>query len=366
MILASGNIVVKIAQCGLIDDDVAPTVATVSGNLLYALVTKHNRSTEKGRTIVEHSCIRDNIGYLRWAGINIRPGKNNCVFDFFQSAIIPTLEFYDIDFRFIIDVSITCCSCKKVNTVDRQTWNYLLVREATVEDNLENVMTKVFGPTLERKICPECFNDDRHRSSLSLMNCPQNLFVRFHPTTTTGHKHHKLSSHVDFTKILSNNIISTRSYSRYTLQSFITHNGIDDNGHYVTYARKKSDWYRLDDMNISVVNTSSIFDDLAERPPVVLAHFTRPSDIDIFSTALWNVFTNFARCDLVLSPTLSLNDAAIYFAKHKVLENNPLNLMAVKHFDCPICKRGMTGFFEMILFKITSKAVGIQQYLRFI
>jgi hypothetical protein len=342
MILASGHIVAKIGAVGLIHADTATSVVMVNSNLLYALVNKHKRSTEKGRTIVEQSCIDDHIGYLRWAGINIRPGKNNCVFDFFHSAIAPTLEFYDIDFSFVIAVSIECCSCEKVNTVERQTWDCLLVSQATVQDNLENVMAELFGPTLQRKICPECFNDGPHRTSLSLMNCPKNLFVRFHPTTTTGHINHKLSCHVDFTKILSKKIISTRSYSRYTLQSFITHNGTDDNGHYVTFARKKSDWYRLDDMNISLMKPSSLFNDPAERPPVVLAHFTRPSNIDIFSTALWNVFTNFARCNLVFPSNVSLNDAASYFAKHKIIENNPLNFMAVKRFDCPICKRGIT------------------------
>jgi hypothetical protein len=243
MILASGNITEAIVRTGHVDADCVSTTVMVMVNMLFSLTKKHTPSymSQEEKTIVTQSFITDHIGYLRFAGLNIRVGKYNCVFDFFQPAIVSTLQFYDIDFNFVIDVSIECCSCKKVNTIQRQTWDCLLVTEATVEDSLDNIMADKFGPTLQNKVCPECLTNGLHYSSLSLMNCPKHLFVRFHPTTTTGHMKHKLSSHIDFAKIVSNNVIFTRSYTRYTLQSFITFDGIDDNGHYVTYARKKDD-----------------------------------------------------------------------------------------------------------------------------
>ena len=341
MLLASGNIVDAIIRVGSIEPDDVSSVVMVIADFLHNLVNKHKRSTENGRTIVEQSSITHHISYLRWAGINIRPSKQNCLFDFFQSAIIPTLQFYDIDFNIVIDTSIECCSCKKVNTLDRQTWSCILITQATVEGNLEDVMGKLFGPTSRKITCSECFTDSSHRSSLSLMNCPKNLFLRFHPTTTTDHKGHKLSSHIDLNKIVSNNILRTRSYSRYTLQSFVTHDGVDDAGHYVAFARKKTDWYRLNDTNISLLKPFSLFGDHAERQPVVFAHFVRPSNVDIFSQALWNVFTNFTRCDSTLLPTLSLNDAVVYFARVPLIKNNPLNLAVVKRFQCPNCRNGM-------------------------
>ena len=54
-----------------------------------------------------------------------------------------------------------------------------------------------------------------------------------------------MESHVDFAKIVSSNMIFAQSYSRYTLQSFITFNGKDGTGHYLIYVRRKGDWYRL-------------------------------------------------------------------------------------------------------------------------
>ncbi|CAF4155274.1 unnamed protein product, partial [Rotaria magnacalcarata] len=116
----------------------------------------------------------------------------------------------------------------------------------------------------------------------------------------------KLTTHVDFAQIISRNVACTRSYSRYTLQSFIVFHDEDDDGHYMTFAQHKGDWYRLNDMNITIVRASTVFDDQLKNEPVMLAHFTRPSEIDIFSIALWNIFTNFAPTTTTLPSNLSL------------------------------------------------------------
>jgi hypothetical protein len=342
MLIASGNIVGTIRRIAKIDVELMPYDVIIVTTILQQLVNKHkNAHTELGKTTVIDAFIQEHIGYLRWAGIQVRIGKQNCLCDFFVSGIAPTLLFHDIKFQCIIDVSMQCSSCKEVTKMDQQTWNYLLVPQTLSEDILENVVADLFGRTLMKSICPKCFDDNDHYSSLSLMNCPKNLFIRFNPITEMGKKNHKLRVHVDFAKIMSNNIICTHSYTRYTLQSFIVFYGEDDGGHFVTFAQKKGEWYRLDDMNITLVRPSSLFGDQAENQPILLAHFTRPSDVDVFSIALWNVFTNFLPVNIVLTPLMSLNNAVIHFGKHDIIENNPVNLAVIKSFACSDCKRGM-------------------------
>jgi hypothetical protein len=236
--------------------------------------------------------------------------------------------------------------------IDHPTWDYLLVPQTPSEDILENVVADLFSPTLQKKICPRCFDDNKHYCSLSLTNCPKNLFIRFDPITEVSNKRHKFMTHVDFAKIMSNNIIFTRSYTRYTLQSFIAFYGKDDNGHFVTFAQKKGEWYRLDDMNITLVRSSSLFGDQGENQHVFLAHYTRPLDDDVFSIALWNVFTNFLPININLPPSLSLNDAVIHFGKHNIIESNPLNLVVIKSLACSNCKTGMSELSSFYLSNI--------------
>jgi Ubiquitin carboxyl-terminal hydrolase len=342
MLLASGNIVNTIRQTGDIDVDLIPSNVMVVTSILKYLVEKQEKaSTGLAKTTFGESFIQDHIRYLRWAGIQVHDGKQNDLLDFFISGIVPTLLYHEINFQLEMDISMECSSCKEISRTDRQTWDYLLVPQISFEDSLENIVADLFGRTLQKRICPKCMNDNNYYSSLSLMNCPKNLFLRFDPITEVGNKRHKLMAHMNLAKTMSNKVIFTRSYTNYTLQSFIAFYGKDNNGHFVTFARKQGEWYRLDDMNITLVRSSSIFGDQAENQPVLLAHYTRPSDTDVFSIALWNVFTNFASSTLTLPPALSLNDAIIQFGKHNVIENNPLNLVVIKSFKCSNCKTGM-------------------------
>ncbi|CAF3654637.1 unnamed protein product [Rotaria socialis] len=175
------------------------------------------------------------------------------------------------------------------------------------------------------QICDKCLKNDLHPTSISILNCPKHLFVHLDPHVTNDTKRPKLTTHVDFGNILSNNGICTRSYSRYTLQSFIVVDGTDNKAHNMTYARSKLGWYCLNDTNITLVKSLSIFGDQAKHQSVMMVHFTRPSDIDVFSIALWNVFTNFSPINISLTTNLSLNDAVNYFAKYHLIENNPLH-----------------------------------------
>ncbi|CAF3760562.1 unnamed protein product, partial [Rotaria sp. Silwood1] len=264
--------------------------------------------------------------------------KFHIIDDDLVPSIVPMLLFYDIDFQYVLDKSMQCSSCKKLISITQQTWDYLLVNQTTNEETIDSIMTDLFGPVLAMQLCLNCLKNDLHPTSMSILNCPKHLFLQFDPRVTNNRKRPKLTAHVDFAKILSNNVICTRSYSCYTLQSFIVFNGTDDNGHYMTYARFKQDWYCLNDTDITLVKSSSIFEDHAKDHSVMMAHFTRPSEIDVFSSALWNVFTNFSPINVSLTPHLSLNDAANYFAKHYLIENNPLNLVVIKVFNCSICK----------------------------
>ena len=82
----------------------------------------------------------------------------------------------------------------------------------------------------------------------------------------------------------------------------------------------------------------------------MMAHFTRPCELDVFSSALWNVFTDFLPINIPLTPHLSLNAAANYFAKHYFTENISLNLVVVKCFKCSICKTGKISFSMVVCF----------------
>lgn len=354
MLLASGNIVETIRQFGNIDVDLMPNKVIVVTSILQYLVNQHrNALTELGKTTVNDSFIQQHIGYLRWAGVQICINKQNCLCDFFLSAIAPTLLYHDIKFQIIINVTMECSSCKEIIKIDNHSWDCLLVPQITSEDILENVIINSFGATLQRRICPKCFEDNQHHSSLSLMNCPKNIFIRFEPNILGNKYRSKLTTHINLAKIMSKNNIFTHTYTRYTLQSFIIFYGKDNHGHFVTFAQKLGEWYRLDDMNITLVQSSSIFGDQAEEQPVLFAHYTRPIDDDVFSTALWNVFTNFSPINITLPPSLSLNDAMIYFGKHNVIQNNPLNLVVIKYFACSNCKTGMSDFlFFSISFQI--------------
>ncbi|CAF1238676.1 unnamed protein product [Rotaria magnacalcarata] len=241
MILASGHIVEVIRRFSSVEVGLASSRVMILGNMLNCLVNKNQSVNEVRRTTVEQSDIRDNIGYLRWAGIKISPGKNNCVFDFFQSAIVPTLLHCNIDLQYVIDISIECSSCKSVSSVARQNWNYLLVHQTTKEDTLDNIVADLFGPTLKMNVCPTCVKQGQYDTSLSIMNCPKDLFIRFEPNVAMGQHSPKLTTHVDFAQIISRNVACTRSYSRYTLQPFIVFHGEDGDGYYMTFAQHKGD-----------------------------------------------------------------------------------------------------------------------------
>ncbi len=344
MLLASGNIVETIRRIVTVDVELTPCKVLVITTILEQLVNKHkNALTELGKTTVNDSFINMHLNNFRWAGIEVRKNKQNCLFDFFISAIVPTLLHHGIEFQFNIDISMECSNCKEVMKINHQTWDYLFISQTSSGDILENIVADLFGRTLQKNICPRCFDDNEHYCSLSLMNCPKNLFVRFDPNINTGNKRHMLKTHVNFSNIISNNIIFTSSYTCYTLQSFVVFYGKDDKGHYVTFAQKKGEWYRLNDNNITVVQSSSLFGDQADSQPILLAHFIRPSDADVFSIALWNVFSNFSPINVTLEPSLSLNDAVIRFGKYNIIKNNPLNLVVIKFFKCSNCHASMFG-----------------------
>ena len=341
MLLASGHIVKAIRRMENIDADFAPTAVMITGNLLRGLTGRNMACPEpEEKAIVRSEFIEDQLGYYRWANVSISASAHNCVMDFFAAVIVPWLQFYDINFQLGFNISMECTSCDEVSVIQQQVWDCLLVPQATAGKTLDTIIVDLFGRTLSETTCPKCLNDGLHFSSLSLMNCPKDLFIRFNPVVALERVLHKLTAHLNLTPAVSERVIFTRSYSRYTLQSFIVFYGKDNGGHHVTFAQRKGEWHRSDDMNITLVRSSNLFGDDAELQPVVLAHYTRPSIIDVFSLALWNAFTNFAPLDVTLTPSLWLDDAASYFAKHNLLEINPLNFVFVKYFECPSCRTG--------------------------
>ncbi|UJR13060.1 hypothetical protein I4U23_000086 [Adineta vaga] len=272
MILSSGQIVKAIISMGLLNADLESSIIKVVGDILYVLTKKHKNYTKKGKTIVEANFISERLGYLVWAGVKIRLRKYNCAFDFFLAAVVPSLAFYGIDFKSNITVSMQCCSCNKVSIISTQIWDYILVTTSTVYDNLIDVLADTFSPTLRDIQCPQCTSNDHQPVSLSIAKFPKHLFLRFHTTTTTTkNTAHKLSTHVDLSNVLSNHIVSTRSYSRFTLQSFIVFTGQDNEGHYYTIANRKNEWYKLDDDKITILPPRTIFGHQTDRPSAILA-----------------------------------------------------------------------------------------------
>ena len=316
------------------------SIITITSVLQRLIKRQEKENAPPERTIVKSPYILEHINYLRVDGLNIRSGRQNCLFDFFEAAIVPTLSYHEIEFKLMMEVNLECSSCMQVSRVDEHWWNYLLIPQISSEDNLENVIFNLFGATAQKKTCPKCSDGADHQTSLSLATCPRNLFLRFDPIIVTGKKRVNLMRHIDLTKIVSDKIIHTSSYGRYTLQSFIIFNGSDDKGHFVTFTQKKGEWYRLDDLDISLVQPSNLFDNADHPPPVLLAHYIRPLDDDIFSVALWNVFTNFSPLDQTPPASLSLNDEVMLFGKSGLVKDNPMNLIVIKYLLCPRCKTG--------------------------
>ena len=339
MLLATGHIVDTIRRLGQIDDDRASNRVLVIGSLLFHTLKRYdNHATTQDDIIVNEKFMKDIIGYLAFAGVKVNPGKRACVLELFDSAIAPLLRFYDLQFETVIDAQIECSSCKDTSSYLKSTWNCLIVPQAASEDAFDKVLEELFSRAPVKKICPKCAHDGDHQGFFSLMNCAKDLFVGYDPTNTLGQKRHTLTTHVDLTRSMSRNVVFTRSYPRYTLQSFITFHGKGNAGHFMTYAQQKGEWFRINNMNVTPFAHSSLFGDQAETQPVVLAHFVRPSIADVFSIALWNVFTNFSPVNAVLPPTLSLNDAANYFSRADLIGDTLLDFTVLKWFDCTNCR----------------------------
>lgn len=342
MLLASGNIVDTFRRSDGIDIDLMSITVTTITSMLSNLIKrqdKPDRSDE--RSIVKNSYIMDHINYLRSAGHNFCFGTQNCLFDFFHSAIVPNLLHHEIEHQVIMEAEIECSVCKQRSTEDRQYWEYILVPQISFDNSVERTIVDLFHSTLKKTICPKCSHNGDQHYSLSIVSFPRNLFLRFDPQVTSGNKRTRLMNHIDLAKIISKKIVNTPSYAQYTLQSFVVFYGSDAKGHFVTYAQKQGEWYRLDDMNISLVQSSTVFGDQNDPQPVILAHYSRPLNEDIFSIALWNVLTNFDSPNRMLPPTLSLNDAVTLFAKTNIIQNNPLNLVVIKSLACCRCRAGI-------------------------
>jgi hypothetical protein len=305
--------------------------------------------TDVSRAIIKNEYISQQIGYIQWAGFKTHSRDINCVINFFSSAIVPTLLFHNTDLRFTIENLMECSSCAEFSIITRQSLNFLVVQQTGVQGSLDTVMADLFGRTVEKKVCPKCSDEGLHYNSLSIIHCPKHMFVRCEPTSTLDQKVFELTPHIDISKIISSTISFTSSYSRYTLQSFITFYEKNEARRYFTYARHKDDWYCINNMDVKLVTSSSIFQDETKCRPIVLAHYVRPSETDVFSMALFNVFTNFSPQKPTLPPTLSLNDASNYFAKNNIFNHNPLNLIIVKRFDCSKCRKGTINQFEAFL-----------------
>jgi hypothetical protein len=343
MVLASGQIVGKIRHFYHVGADPTDSDAiSIVGMLLANMVNKIDSDSAEGKkAIVKDISISSDMTYLRWAGIDISYRDKDCVFKFFNVGIVPLLLHYDIDLQFTIDNSLKCSSCAKISIIQRQTWNFLLVQRTNVEDSLDDVLAELFGEMLEKKACPNCCDEGPHYISLSIINCPKHLFIRCAPPEGFEQNMFQLTPHIDISKIISSHVPFTHSYSHYTLQSFITFYKKKDFHHFFTYVRRKGDWFILDDMDAKIISPSSIFQNQAKYQPIVLAHYIRPSETDVFSAALFNIFTNFSQQKPTLTPTLSLNDAMNYFAKNNLFQTNPLNVVIIKYLKCTKCERGI-------------------------
>ena len=354
MLLATGHIVDIIRRLGRNEDDSLSTRVMVIVDLLYHTLLRHDaRVKTQDDIIINESHMRDIIGYLASDGVKVPPCKRVCVLEFFDSSIAPLLRFYKLQFETVIDAQMDCSSCKQISSYLKRTHSRLVVTQTALKDTFDNVLAELFDRTPLKKICPKCSHDGDHQGFCSLMNCPKDLFVGHNPTSTPGQRQHILSVHVDLTRCMSRNVVFTRSYPRYTLQSFITFHGEGYAGHYMTYAQHKGEWFCFNDMTATPVAHSSLFGDQAETLPIVMTHFVRPSITDVFSIALWNVFTDFSPVNTVLTPTLSLNDAASYFSRTDLLEDTPLDFIAIKYFACAACKSGKLAstYFIVHLYK---------------
>ncbi|CAF1364689.1 unnamed protein product [Adineta steineri] len=339
MVFASRNLVETITQFGSIPASASVSDAiTVTGSILHSFVTKSSYVEGKDAVVVAES-IGQLLGHLRWAGVKICSRDNECVFKFFVTAIVSTLLYYKVDLQFTLNTSMECSSCGISSIITTQICDFLLLQKIGTEDILDNVVADLFGRTLQKYTCPECSDEGPHYSSMILSNCSKHFFVRPQSAGATAHNVFRLTPRINISKIISNKIIHTSSYARYTLQSFITFYEKNKDRQYVTYTRKKEGWFRLDDMDVKVITSTSIFQDEFKCLPVVLAHYIRPSETDVFSTTLFNVLTNFSRPQPVLLPTLSLNDAVNYFVQKNIIENNPLTLVVVKYYNCAFCKK---------------------------
>jgi hypothetical protein len=341
MLISSGYLVETVRRFGTIDIDLVPTHVFALGTFLLELVNRHQSASERRRTLIDEESISYTIQNLRFAGLKDSPGRPVCVLEFFDGFVVPTLLHYGIDFKVCMANWIQCSSCNDKNIFNQHTCDYLLVQQIGMEDTLPNVLAHLFGPVSTQYTCLKCSNNDDNTASFSIMNCPKSLFIGTHPTEIKKDtKNFKLTEHIDLTSIVSNSLIFTYSYTRYTLQSFIVFYKNDYSGHYITYIRYKDDWYQLDDKKTMLVTYESLFGEKASKLPIILANFVQPSTTDVFSSALWNAFTNFSSEMPILPPTLCLNDAVAYFAKHNLNKTNVLNFAAAKCFTCPICRKG--------------------------
>lgn len=342
MLLASGNIVDTFRRSDGIDVDLmSMTIITITSMLTNLIKKQDKVDAYPEKNIVKNAYILEHINYLQACGLRLRAGTQHCLFDFFDSAIVPNFVYHEVEHRVVMELTIQCSSCRQLSTMDHERWPYLLVPQISDDSSLERTLTGLFGSTLQKKMCPKCFNNGDQHTSLSIISCPRNLFLRFDPLITTGNKRTRLMHHIDLANVVSKNVISTSSYTQYTLQSFIVFYGTDARGHFVTYAQKQGEWYRLDDMNVTLVQTSTLFGDSNDSQPVIFAHYTRPLNDDIFSSALWNVLTDFTPLDRSLSPTLSLKDAVDLFARVNIVPHNPLNLAVIKFLACSRCRAGI-------------------------
>ncbi|CAF3639113.1 unnamed protein product [Rotaria sp. Silwood1] len=339
MLLASGHLVQTVRRVGLMDNDLTPDHIYQFSTALYYLVKRDEHMTE-ARRIINDEIIKNTINCLTWCGFEVQQSKPPSVLDFFKCIVAPTLLHYEIDLKISLATMIQCSSCSQISILNQQPCDYLLVQPTTTENTLPDVLTDLFGPVSTKNNCPKCLNNKNNMSSFSLMNCPKFLFIHVPTDVTDGTKTFKLTEHINLTSIMPNDLIFTYSYTRYTLQSFIIRPKNNDSEHYVTYARYRNDWYKLEDMKTTIINYETIFGEKAPTQSIILANFIRSSSKDVFSSALWNVFTNFSQEQPSLIPTLRLNDAIEYFTKYDPSKANVLDFAAAKSFTCSVCGKG--------------------------
>ena len=103
MLLTSGNIADTVRRSGDIDIDLmSNTVITITSTLKSLVKRQENENTQSTKNIVNDSFIMDHIAYLRVGGLNFRSGRQNCLFDFFDSAIAPTLSHHALNYKLMM------------------------------------------------------------------------------------------------------------------------------------------------------------------------------------------------------------------------------------------------------------------------